>query len=841
MSSTTHGAKKVKPFDSDLTLWHEFLEAWPIERLRTMSLENYTQAGSKDTFTYWMESRLDKYGSIWGGSAFKFGIYSRDNTSPKKSGSGLEYDDEYGWYSRLGDTRQGAFQAVRGHVVSVAEAARAGKLEEIDDSPLGAVYRWKIAFHYQSMNDPLIACIFTRKPLLHALHLPLNDTEQLQSALYRDLAKQRAAGEGIDAFSNRVWRQWIRSNPYEVKLSARAVRDGYLAIKLASSPFPEAMFGGPDEKDAGDTASFVTDTGLSFTTDIRVPGAGGVGTLRESMAQYFQQIGAKTGDVIRIVPRDDGSFLIDRKGAPAAPTTDIVVPPHASPFITLEEPIHMPLNQILYGPPGTGKTHQTIIKALEILDPDLLDKHDEQDEDGRKVLKQRFDDFVKDGRIQFVTFHQSFSYEDFVEGLRAESNETGQLAYEIADGVFKKMCLLASPDVSMEKHIPIDLKGRTIWKMSLGAANDEAVFDECISNKIILMGYGEGQDFSQCRSREDIADKIPQSSPYGITAIHRLVVEMKKGDIVVVSDGNRKFRAIGQINGDYRHVDRSEAESFDQCRTVEWLKVYEHSLPREALMKKDFTQRTIYELTPSSIDMGKLAELLKPASDASPSRAPRVLIIDEINRGNLSRIFGELITLIEPSKRDGEVEALRVVLPYSKTAFSVPNNVYLIGTMNTADRSLAGIDIALRRRFQFIEMPPKPELLEGVKIAGVDLRSLLETLNQRIEALLDRDHMLGHAYFMSLKGGEDLSGLARVFRNNVLPLLQEYFFEDWQRIAWVLNDHRKSTGHQFIYSVSHRADDLFGKDGEVPASGKLWRVDTQAFDRVESYAGIIQA
>ncbi|WP_324023456.1 McrB family protein [Aeromonas caviae] len=229
--------------------------------------------------------------------------------------------------------------------------------------------------------------------------------------------------------------------------------------------------------------------------------------------------------------------------------------------------------------------------------------------------------------------------------------------------------------------------------------------------------------------------------------------------------------------------------------------------------------------------------------EAEPSSDARVLIIDEINRGNVSRIFGELITLIEPSKRAGAAEALSTTLPYSKQPFSVPNNIYLIGTMNTADRSLAGLDIALRRRFDFEEMPPKAELLDGVVIEQeghkVDVGRLLRTLNQRIEVLLDRDHCLGHAYFMPLKGDPTLARLESIFRNQILPLLQEYFFEDWQRIQWVFNDHRKPALDRFVEQDKQDVAALFGNIS-VPAQGGVWRINDKAFKRVSAYAGVIE-
>lgn len=217
----------------------------------------------------------------------------------------------------------------------------------------------------------------------------------------------------------------------------------------------------------------------------------------------------------------------------------------------------------------------------------------------------------------------------------------------------------------------------------------------------------------------------------------------------------------------------------------------------------------------------------------------RVLVIDEINRGNISRIFGELITLIEPSKRAGASEALEVVLPYSKKPFSVPQNVYLIGTMNTADRSLTGMDVALRRRFVFKAMPPRPDLLDGVEVEGICIDRLLTVLNQRIEALLDRDHCLGHAYFMPLRQTPTLTKLAEIFSNQVLPLLQEYFFDDWQRIQWVLNDHRKPETLQFVIARGVEVDELFGREVNVTSSPKAWTVNYDAFQYAESYLCVI--
>lgn len=492
-------------------------------------------------------------------------------------------------------------------------------------------------------------------------------------------------------------------------------------------------------------------------------------------------------------------------------------------------PMIEPLNQILYGPPGTGKTYATIDKALAIIEPGFTGSREEK--------KQKFDAYVAAEQIKFVTFHQSFSYEDFVEGIRARTSEaTRQIEYNVEDGVFKQLCNAARRRVVQSTGKPVDLKGRRIWKISLGEAGiEEGVYEDCIKQGLALIGFGTDADYSGVETRDDIAHRYQQATPerdtsdYPVTALNIFIRQVKIGDLFVVTQGNLRFRAIGEVTSEYLHVPR-ENDSYSQGRKVNWLRVYDTGLPYAELMENRFSQMTIYELRPGSINMDKLAKLLAPAEEAHDN-APRVLVIDEINRGNISRIFGELITLIEESKRAGKPEAIEATLPYSQEKFSVPDNVYLVGTMNTADRSLAGLDVALRRRFVFEEMPPRPDLLGTV--AGIDLQQLLTVINSRIEVLLGRDHLLGHAYFIGIQTLDELKG---VFRRQILPLLQEYFFEDWERIALVLNDPRKAKAHQFLSQPAYDEHALFGKVGL--ANSSRWQINAEAFEEPDSYLSI---
>ncbi len=403
------------------------------------------------------------------------------------------------------------------------------------------------------------------------------------------------------------------------------------------------------------------------------------------------------------------------------------------------------------------------------------------------------------------------------------------MAYSVRAGVFREACDAARLRQLIKPGLTgRPLKERTIWKMSLGfSRSDEGtkVFQYCLKNQCILLGWGDELDFSECNDEESIRTYIEFEAPKTekISSQAKFVDsfkhDLKVGDLVIIPSGNSSFKAIAEVTGDYEYV---EDAPFHQMRGVKWLAVFETGKDVFEILEKKFTMRTLYKLNSASLKVEELSKLLLVDAE-EVSVQPHVLIIDEINRANISKVFGELITLLEPDKREGEANAITLKLPYSGNDFSVPSNLHLVGTMNTADRSIALLDTALRRRFEFEELAPDASTLIGLTVEGVDLVQLLTSLNQRIESLFDRDHRIGHAFFMDVK---DLKGLEIVFRRKVIPLLQEYFYENWSNVRRALNDYGSG---DFVVSTTLAQLPPDGEDSFSDEPRVVYRVNEDSF------------
>ena len=473
------------------------------------------------------------------------------------------------------------------------------------------------------------------------------------------------------------------------------------------------------------------------------------------------------------------------------------------------------LNQILYAPPGTGKTYHTINYAVAIIENTDIESIKTE---SRKDVLQRFEEYKHKGLVQFITFHQSFSYEDFVEGIKPKT--TGEenhstVIYEIEDGIFKTIANNANSVGQLVHSSERDtlylsdeaLSRISFYKTSLGNSQDsgdDVIYDYCKKNNVIAVGWGDDINFSDVTTEAELKELFLTNgykpTDFAIIAIKCLKFWMKKNDIVFISNGNSRVRAIGQITGDYFYNDETEIR-YNNFRPVKWLAT-DLDIPVEMVYEKKFSQQSIYGMYKEQVKK----EFFQANQKSVPDNY--VLIIDEINRGNVSQIFGELITLLEEDKRIDAEDGmpLTVTLPYSKKSFSVPKNLFIVGTMNTADRSVEALDTALRRRFSFQEMTPNYDLneLNYEVIPEVSANDLLKTINSRIEKLLDKDHLIGHSFFMSKSKNSPLNNVIDAFYRNIIPLLQEYFFGDYGKIGLIL-------GQGFVKQREAENDTIFAK------------------------------
>ena len=436
-------------------------------------------------------------------------------------------------------------------------------------------------------------------------------------------------------------------------------------------------------------------------------------------------------------------------------------------------------NVVLYGAPGTGKTYDVPELAVRLCDPAFMAA-----EPSREEIVSRYNQLKTEKRIAFTTFHQSLDYEDWIEGLRPVVNENSQVTYEIESGIFKKLCEEAERPVVKDKQVGI-ADNAVVWKVSLAGTGDNAVRRECMKNNHIRIGWDEYGPV--------ISDETDWSvyNGEGKQILDAYINKMKIGDIVMSCYSSQTIDAIGVVVSDYEFDD--SLPNYKRVRRVNWLVKNINENIVEMNDGKTMTLGTVYRLNSITLDNVKsILEKYNTSSKMEENDKAYVMVIDELNRGNVSKVFGELITLLEADKRKGRINAESVVLPYSKKAFHIPNNVYLIATMNTADRSLGSLDYAIRRRFAFIAEKPfglevegfNEDLFEKVsslfvknfdeyKESGWDLTMKLEPADTLSEEYKPEDVWIGHSYFlMQDEEGEDNTNNRLLYE--IIPLLEEY-------------------------------------------------------------------
>ncbi|QWU79519.1 type IV methyl-directed restriction system, component McrB [Campylobacter novaezeelandiae] len=709
-----------------------FQEVWTLEKVKNMTLEEYTNIKkdnpNRDDFTFWIESKLDNLGSIWGGSAFKFGIYRRNDESQKESSNGRLYSQNYAWIAKYGNNENKAFNNIKEKIIQIIQASQDNNLKAIGKIDFGDAIKWKIAFHYQDVKNIKIVNIFS-KDILDLISLNEFNEKLKIYQIHKKLLeyKKLSLVEMITTIAIPLWNKYgMNSQSYIDKmknlfseylskknLSKDTINKYIQVIENISKEFlKENLY-------SCDLFSFDQNINkLNKNEEFKLKNSNG-NNMYSSALNYYR------------------AFLIDYY------EQDIFITERVQ-----SEESNMkiiPLNQILYGPPGTGKTYHTIDKALEIISKE--EKIQIPSEDDRINRKKLFDEYVKNGQIVFTTFHQSYGYEEFVEGIkpRIDSKENSkEIKYEIKDGIFKELCekaldnyensILNADELNKKIELKEKVENFLNWLLEtnepISKTKGGNFFVVDINDKTVMI-YSEG------------VERFDGNFNLSISIFMEL---LKCKD--EFSNAAEMFKKV--FNRDY--ADRTHTYYFN---LVKKFKVYE----KQSVIK------------------------IENNKNNDNSLKPYIIIIDEINRGNVSKIFGELITLIEPSKRLGNKEALELTLPYSGEKFGVPKNVYIIGTMNTADRSITSLDTALRRRFEFVEMMPDVSKL-SMDCEGINLQELLKAINTRIEYLLDREKTIGHAFFI---GVENLDDLKKVFQNKIIPLLQEYFYNDYTLIDAVLN------------------------------------------------------
>jgi len=731
-------------------LWDEFLAKWPVERVRSMSLDEYTKAGSQDTFTYWLEGRLDKLGSIWGGSAFKFGIFSRNESSVKESDGHHSYDDRYAWYSKYGKTAEQAFENVRSEIVKIIDAVRSRAVSRLEEIDLGNAYKWKIAFHYQDRTSPLVVNIF-RPEALRAIAQKGNTEplSQIHSALaaapearldllgygaglwskFSGMKKIWKISHGDNSFTPQEWKDYLARSVVSVHRDTKKSQGDAFAEEMTPGDYFYLCHGNVEGIVLFGRITSEATTGVadedwlerSYEVIKRLDPPKRYQGIKKGWAPNYNSTvkQVKLNELglfeAQILKKYFGLTLADLD-------TDMAVQVRSgatdTPAVTAIRDV-ISLNTIYYGPPGTGKTYKLLNGLIKDLFTDKVSSRTEQ---------ERAMDLIEGSNL---------SWWQVIALCLLDSGKAAKVSV-IRDHVLMQAKIAASSNKQPANAIWAHLQMHTK--------------EDCPHVKY-------------AKSCDPLLFWKDADSLWSIDA------DAAKTYVPDLVELLKAFRSEQADPDNKRYVFTTFHQSFSYEDFVEGIK---------PVMDEDSGEGLSYQ-----IESG-IFKRIAARAQANPDKN-YAIFIDEINRGNVASIFGELITLIEPDKRLGALHEVVATLPYSKEKFGVPRNLFIIGTMNTADRSIVSLDSALRRRFAFEECFPEPELIEQPEGFSVDLPRLLKAINARIAMVLDRDHCIGHSYFMGIiKQSNSLQALRDVFSRSVIPLLEEYFSGDLARVGMIL-------------------------------------------------------
>lgn len=725
-------------FADNTGIWDEFLEKWPVSRVKTMQIEEYTKVGSKDTFTYWLESKLDTLGSIWGGSSFKFGIYNRSNKEPKDNGSGRSYTDDYAWYSKYGSTADEAFNNVKKNILEVIY--NLNNLDAIDKIDLGDSYKWKIASLYQDRTNPQIVFVFAKDALV--LNVENSNNTTPLSQLYKSVLNNNADNETLLDYSRTIW-----SN-YAEQIRIWKISHG----KESFTPEDRQKY--LKENRVVVHGATKKSQGYNFSNEIKI---GDYFYLCHGNDEGIILLGRITSDVI---PLDKDGWLYRNYEV----------------ILKLKEPKRYEgINK------GWAPNNNSTCKKVPVIELKLFEQ---------EILYPIFGITLKKIGLETIETEDSIQ---LIDQIKVQENKilygppgTGK-TFKLVNDYFS-LYTDNQQTISKEEYNKTLIEEYSWWQVIAAVVYD---LNSCKAKDI--------DDHPLLRAKFNISNqKNSRATIWSMLQIHT------KMDCDLVNYSKRAEPLFFEKNKDsVWSIDKNIAD--DVCPELKELLNRYYSFKPSSLPKKRYRTVTFHQ----SYSYEDFVEGLKPElNDDDPTiieynvkpgifkkichealndpNNKYAIFIDEINRGNISKVFGELITLIESDKRIGQKNEIRITLPYSKETFGVPSNLHIIGTMNTADRSIALMDTALRRRFEFEEIMPDPNIsLIPNDIEGINCRKFLEKINNRIEYLYDRDHTIGHAYFIGIKNGEDLD---LVMKNKIIPLLQEYFYDDWEKIQIVLGD-----------------------------------------------------